>query len=379
MKKIIIVGVVAGLLPAVALAAYVGAGDSVSAPSPLGGTQPAVQNIYLAGGTVNVSNPVAGDVIAVGGTIVISGKVDQDIMAAGGNISIVGGSAEDIRTAGGNITIGGKVNGEIMAAGGQVAITTDAVIARDSYIVGGSLVFAGTENGNLTLAGGQIRIDGTVNGNLMIKRAEKVTFGPQAIVKGAVEYSAPEEATILDGAQIAATPVFHRIQSIREGPRTRSFTAFFGVLFFLKVIATLAAAYLLWYLRRRDMTTAIESVHEHFWNALLRGFAVLVLMPAASIILLFTVVGWIPAVAMLAAYGALLALAVPIAVIIITSLVMALLKKSHTDLKWYYILGGLFVLKLLALIPVVGWLACFVIYLVSLGAASGIVKAKFAA
>jgi hypothetical protein len=379
MKKITILGVVAGLLPAVVLAAYVGAGNSASSPAPQGGAQAAVQNVYLVGGTVNISNPVAGDVLTAGGTIVISGKVDRDIMAVGGNIIIVGGSAEDVRVAGGNITIGGKVSGEIMAAGGQITITPDTSIVRDSYIAGGALAFAGTENGNLTLYGRQVRVDGTVNGNLTIGRADKVTFGSQAVVKGKVEYSAPEEAVVESGAQLASTPVFHKIQIASKNQPQQLFAAFFGILFILKTIAVLAAAYLLWYLRRRDMTAAIESAHGHFWSTLLRGFAVLVLIPVAAIILLFTVIGWIPAAVMLAAYGALLVLASPVAAIVATSLTMALFKKSRTDLKWYHILLGLVILRLIVIIPFVGWLAGFVIYLISLGATAGILKTKFSA
>lgn len=377
MKKIIVLGAFAALLPVAAFAAYVGVGDSVSSPLPAADKEIG-ENVYLVGGTVNVSNPVLGDLSTAGGTVVVSGKVDRDILAAGGNVSIIGGEAEDIRVAGGNLTIGGKVNGEIMAAGGQVSVTSDAVIARDSYIAGGTLSFAGTENGNLTLAGGEVRVDGIVNGNLLIKNAQKVTFGPRAVVKGTVEYFAPKEATIEDGAQLSSAAVFHKIEDSRgKGSGVKPFMAIFGIMFLLKQIAVLAAAYLLWYLRKHDMTSAIEGVFHHFWKTLFRGFAVLVLIPIAAIILLFTVIGWVPAAVLIAAYIALLALAVPTAAIIATSLLMALFKKGRTSLEWYHILGGVIVLSILGFIPVVGWIACFVVFLVSLGAVAGILKTKF--
>lgn len=378
MKKLTLLGVLAGLLPVVALAAYVGVGDSVMAPLSPAGEQSVAQNAYLVGGTVNVANPVYGDVMAAGGTIIISGKVEQDILALGGNISMIGISAEDVRTAGGNISIGGKVGGEILVAGGQVTITPGTTIARDSYIAAGTLVFGGTENGNLNVIGGNIRIDGVIDGNLLVKQADKVTFGPQSVVKGTIEYSAPVEAVVLEGAQLASAPVFHKIENIRTASvRPRLFAAFLGVAFFLKALAILAAVYLLWYLRRRDMTTVIDRVHGHFSHVLLRGFSVFVLIPVASIILFVTLIGWIPAMAMLAVYVALLVLATPIAVLVATSLLMTLMKKSRTDLTWYHILGGLVVFKLVAFVPVLGWIVCFVIYLASLGAVAGIVKTKF--
>ncbi len=104
-----------------------------------------------------------------------------------------------------------------------------------------------------------------------------------------------------------------------------------------------------------------------------------VLAPVAAIILLFTVVGWVPAAVLLAAYVGLLVFASPVAALVATSVLLRVFKQSRTDLKWYHILVGLVVLNLLAFIPLVGWLAWFVIYLVSFGAVAEIVKTKFAA
>lgn len=378
MKKIILAGAIILFLPGIALGAYVGAGENISAPGSQNGTEPIAQNVYLAGGTVNVSNPVHGDLLAAGGTTIISGKVDEDILAVGGTVSMLGGGAQDVRIAGGNVTIGGKIDGEVMVAGGQVSVMPETTITKDSYLVGGTLVFAGVESGNLTVSGREIRIDGMVNGNLTIPRAEKVTFGPKAVVKGSVEYSAPQEATIENGAQISASPVFHKIESPTKEKRA-AFFGFVKTMFFLKLIAILAAAYLLWYTRRRDVSAVIENVYKHFWGALLRGFAILILVPIAGIILLFTVVGWIPAGAMLATYVALLLLVSPLAAIVATSFIMTLFKKGHSDLPWYAILGGVIVLSLISFIPFVGWLVRFVIYLVALGATVSVLKAKFSA
>lgn len=375
MKKLLIIGGIAALLPTFALAAFVGTGENVVAPAPT----TAQQNVYLVGGTVNVSNQVNGDALVAGGTVIVSGNIEKDLMIAGGNVSILGGSVEDLRVVGGNVTVNKKINGEAMIAGGQIIITSDTQIKGDSYIAGGSVHFFGIEEGNLVLAGGDIRVDGTVNGNLNIKGAERVTFGAQSVVKGMIEYSAPSEATIEAGAQLANTPIFKKMESAKNQNTSKGFLAFLGIMFFLKLIATLAAAYLLWYVCRKGMIMAIEDVHGSFWKVLLRGFGALILVPVASFILLFTVIGWIPAVVMLAAYVILLVIATPVAAIITASVLLKLLKKNHTDLTWYHILFGLVVLKLIALIPIIGWAACFVIYLTAIGAAVGVMKSKFSA
>ncbi len=373
MKKLVMLGVVAAFVPVVALAAYVEAGNNASTPA-----VPIAQNVYLAGGTVNVPNPVAGDVIAAGGNVLISGKVDKDIMAVGGTVNIVGGSAEDVRVAGGNITISGKVNGEIAAAGGQLTVTPETTVVKDSYLFGGLVIFSGSESGNLTIVGGDVRIDGTVNGNVKIKRAEKVSFGPNARVKGAVEYSAPVEAVVSEGAQLASAPVFTKVDSLRQGVRPKLFAALAGVALVVKLLAVLTAAYLLWFLRRRDVTAAVAGVHTHFWNRLVAGFAVLILAPIAGIVLMSTIIGWIPGMVMLALYCILLTLTAPVSVIVTSSFIMAVFKKGHLDLKWYHLLGSALILGVLGLIPVIGWLACAIIFLVSLGAVAEVMRSKLA-
>ena len=377
MKKLIILGGIAALLPTFAFAAFVGAGDNIVAPAPTA----SAQNVYLVGGTVNVSNPVNGDAMIGGGTVVVSGNIEKDVFVVGGNISILGGSAEDLRVVGGNITVGKKINGEAMIAGGQIIITSDTQIKGDSYIAGGTVNFSGTEDGNLVLAGGDIRVDGTVNGNLKIKGAEKVTFGSQAVVKGMIEYSAPNEAVIETGAQLSNAPVFKKVEGMRKTSKgtPAGLFAFLGVMYFLKLLAVLAAVYGIWYWFKKDAVSAIEETHSHFWKVLLHGFAVLILVPIAAVILLITVIGWIPAMVLLAGYGAFLVLATPVSIIIATSLLMKMFKKNHTSFTWYQIIFGLLALKLIALVPIVGWVVCFAIYLTALGTTAGIIKNKLSA
>ena len=69
MKKLIILGSVAVLLPMVSFAAYVGAGDSVTAPV----ATESSQNSYLVGGTVNVANQTPGDLVTAGDALSVVG------------------------------------------------------------------------------------------------------------------------------------------------------------------------------------------------------------------------------------------------------------------------------------------------------------------
>lgn len=363
---------VAILLPPAVFAASMNTGQTVS----VNGASPAEGNVYAVGGTVNTAGPISGDLIMAGGTIFSTAKVNGDIMVAGGNLNLTGVTAQDIRMAGGNIMLSGTLSGELVMAGGQVVIAPDAKIAKDSYIAGGSISFSGNEAGNLKMAGGDLYIDGTVKGNLTISRANKVTIGPHAVIGGTLEYGAPVPATIESGARITGEPIFHVVQP-RQNNRQAApgVFGFLTVIWFLKFLAGLAAAYLLWYLFRGDSLAVLEEIKARYGRSLLHGFALLILMPIAAIIALITVIGSIPGLLALLAYVTLLVLTVPATIL----LVAALLLRGKTDLKWYHILIAALIIAIVRFIPFIGWIAYALVYLGALGAVGNILKGKFVA
>jgi hypothetical protein len=373
MKKLIVGFVSVGFfaVPALTFAAYMRAGSSVSL-SP-GTVTPG--NAYLAGGSVNVGNTIGGDLTVAGGNVIVTGKVAGDINAAGGTVNIIGSSAQDVRVGGGNVTIGGKFSGEMLVGGGQVIVLPDTTIANDSYLAGGTLTFAGAENGNLTIQGGEVSIDGMVAGNLTIKATKSVTIGSNAVIKKGFEYTAPAQAVVETGAQVPANIVFHMLA--QNQPARPAFPgmlfAFFTGWLIIKFFIILAAAYLLWYLRRKDSLDIVSIAKSRFWHELLRGFIVLIVVPAAIVIAFITVIGAIPGFVALLAYIAILVLAPPFTILFVASL----LKKDHEALAWYHILLGALLVSIVGFIPFIGWLACLIVYLATLGALAGILAAKF--
>lgn len=363
------VAAVAVFFPAVSLAASMNFGQNVAVE----GTSVAQGNAYAAGAMVTVSGLVNGDLLTAGGTIISSAKVNGDIMAAGGTVTMVGVTAQDARVAGGNVTVGGALTGELVAAAGNLVIVPGTTIVKDSYLAGGSVNFSGSEAGNLNISGGDIYFNGTVNGNVTIARANKVTIGSHAVIKGALEYSALTPATIAGGANIAGTPVFHEIQNTAQA--NGWFGALSGIVtvgWFLKLLIVLVAAYLLWYCFRSDVLAVLERSRARYGTSLLHGFLLFIAAPVAIIIAFVTVIGAIPGLIALFAYLILLILAAPLAAI----MTAMLLRQGKTDLRWYHILLGAVVIDLVGLIPFIGWIACALVYLAALGAVAGVAARK---
>ncbi len=374
-KKVLValslIAVVASCAPGISEAAYFKTGKSVV----VGSSAAINDNVYAAGASVSVSAPVEGDLLAAGGTLYISGPVSQDIMIAGGTVIVAGSSAQNIRIIGGNVTVSGTYKGEAAVAGGQVAVMSGTTITKDSYLAGGSVTFAGNEAGNLSIAGDAVYIDGTVEGNLTVKGGKQVTIGPNAVIKGNFDYTAQQKATIEGGAQILGTTTFHEAKVPAE-TASGFFAAFAAILtigWIAKLLMVLTAAYLLWYLCRSDMVETVKRIASGFWKELLRGFLLLVATPIAAIILLATVLGILPGVIVFLLYGALLVVSAPVAGIVVASL----LKKLKTDLRWYHILLGVVVFEIVKLIPFIGWIATFIVYLLSVGAFAMVVRQRF--
>ncbi len=118
-------------------------GDQVSVDSPVD------DDIFAAGGSIDINAPVASAVIA-GGNININAPVDGDVFVAGGQISINSDVKGKIVAAGGNIDVKGSAK-NIVISGGNINIHSSAVISRDAVITGGSVNNAGRINGNLTV------------------------------------------------------------------------------------------------------------------------------------------------------------------------------------------------------------------------------------
>ena len=168
-KSIIILSLVLILLlPSNVGAVKMLSGDQVRVDSPI------ADDVFAAGGAIDINAPVDGLVIA-GGNININAPVNGDVFVAGGQISINSDVKGKIVAAGGNIDIKGNAK-NVVIAGGNVNIHSTAVISRDVVISGGSVNNAGRVNGNLTVRAEKFENTGSAGSVEFIKRDVSQSF-----------------------------------------------------------------------------------------------------------------------------------------------------------------------------------------------------------
>ena len=160
------------------------------------------EDIYLAGGQVELDGEVAGDVVAAGGQITIGRRVTGDVLAAGGQLEIRGQLLDDVRVAGGRVSLLGDIADDAIAAGGQVHLDRRARVGGRAWLSGGDLEIAGHVEKELKAAGGDITLSGTVNGDVDLS-GETIRITSTARIGRDLIYRSPSQAAIDPGAEIS--------------------------------------------------------------------------------------------------------------------------------------------------------------------------------
>jgi hypothetical protein len=149
-------------------------GDHVSVDSAID------DDVFAAGGTVNINAPVASVVIA-GGDVNINAPVSGDVFILGGQISINSDVGGKIVAAGGDIDLRGDARNAVIA-GGNISIHPTTVISKDAVIAGGNVLNAGTITGNLTVRAEEFQNTGSA-GSVDFKKSEGLQGLEELMIK----------------------------------------------------------------------------------------------------------------------------------------------------------------------------------------------------
>ncbi|RME63872.1 MAG: hypothetical protein D6782_09335, partial [Alphaproteobacteria bacterium] len=256
---------------------------------------------FLAGHIVDLRGEVAADVFAAGGTVYIDAAIDDELIVAGGEINLNGRAedlfaaggqvrsdvmvADNLVVAGGSIHLAGQVGGKAIAAGGRIRLDPALVVAGDVRAAGGDVGLAGE-------IGGDVRVT-----------AQRLYIAPETRIAGKLVYRGPDEPRVPPGAVIAGGVDYRPIigapgkRQIRQAARTAFAVAsvvWIGGLFLLG-----AAVYLAF---PRLFAQAGGLIKARPWASLGLGFAFLSVVPAAIFVLFVTVIGTVPALALIPLY-----------------------------------------------------------------------------
>lgn len=327
------------------------------------------KNLYAAGNMISINGDVEKSLYLGGNVITINGNVEGNIYTGGNTIIIRGNVGDSVHAGAGNIFIEGNIEEDLFIGGGNITISKSASIGGDLIIGGGTVTIEGPVAGDVLLGGGQVIINSKIGGQVKA-RVDELTLGPQAEITKDLIYTSSKEASIDENAKILGEIDYKKLE-IKKLSMFESKGMLFGILtlsFLIKILMGITTGLVLIYLFRKIIKHAVKESLAHFWSNLGKGFAALILTPIAAIIILITVIGAPLAGLIGIAYILLISLSSVLASIIFGSWLIKVIKKRDEYLvNWQAVVLGVIILKLVVLIPYVGWLVGLVFMLISLG------------
>ncbi len=325
------------------------------------------ENLYVGGQNIVINGEVLGDLISAGQSINVFGKIAKDATIAGTNLNIMGEIGEDLRAAGGTILIGSNINGDTLVAGGEIQIAEGVELKGDTRLAGGNIVINGNISGPVKITADKITINGKISKEANVKAVNELIIGEKAIIEGNFEYSAPKEATIASNAKIAKELVFKKLEIKDKVAKQEIFKGVITTFFVIKLIAMILTALLLYWLFGKWVENFTQDAVENLGKEAVRGFIFLFVIPIAIVFSFITIIGFLLGVMSLFVYVATLMLGGIFSGILVGGLLSKYAFGEKSLANWKSIILGTILLALVALIPYVGWIICFIIFLASFG------------
>jgi hypothetical protein len=351
-------------LPLIASALDARAGEELRVAS----SETITSNSYIAGGNVSSAGIFTKDLALVGGNVFISGPVGADLLVAGGNVTITGDVGDDLRAVGGTIIAQGAIKNDFVVGGGNITLQGKGV-GGDAMIGGGTVLIGAPIGGTLRIAGGNVTIDAPVKGNVEVE-ARMLTLGSHAQITGNLTYKAEKQAAIENGAVVLGVTTFTQASSTKA-VSAGWIATFFTLWTLLRFLMLLVGTFVFFLLAPALSRTLAEASVTRTLPSIGIGFVVLIIAPVLSVLLMMTVLGLPLGFLTLFVYIPLIIAAKLLAPIATGGLLYHWFSQDGV-LDWKVILIGAVVYFLLGFIPVVGWLAEVLLFLLTFGALSSI-------
>lgn len=324
------------------------------------------EDTLTAGDRVFWEEEVTGDAIGLGAAVNQEQAVGADGSYLGGEVFVGASTGDDLHAVGGSVTLAGLVEDNAMLAGGKVTLLTSSEIKGDMLVVAETLVLRGQIGGTLTFRGQELIVDGPVAGDLIVD-AKRVTFTDQASFAQAIlAVESTEGLEYVDETLLhyeTRTEMAHRIPV----PSLSLMRWGFVLAFFLS-----SAPFLFFFLHqqttKKKKTPLFVFEVQRFFIHLGTGIVALFFLPILSVLLSISVVLMPIGMFLLFLYVALLFLAF----LLLPFFLLQHCCGPKLFQNALLLLGGFcamhLLLFLLSLLPYVGGVLFFLLFLVSLGA-----------
>jgi cytoskeletal protein CcmA (bactofilin family) len=327
------------------------------------------EDLFIAGDTIIIEGSIEGDLYAAARTVIIRGSVRDSATIFAGTVSVDGSVGQGIHAAVGELIINGMIRGNVVAAARSASLGSEAGIEGDVIITGQKIIVSSPVKGYILGAGNTISINSSISDDASFA-VRTLTLQENARISGNLMYISEKQAVIFPGATVSGK-VIHRIPEFQEKMRgIFPFVLIAGVLgkifsFVMMVVVGLAFVLIApkWFFRLSEAIKRYPGPCAG-WGALVFFAA-----PLGIGLAFLTFVGMALAVMASMVYSVALYLSQIITALLLGRLLLGI--KEET-IKPGHLFGsfvlGLFLIRLVRFIPVVGFIVWAVTVLFGIGA-----------
>lgn len=294
-------------------------------------TETVQDDLYVAGGRVDVSADILWDLITAGWEIILNGAIQQDAILAGGDIEINQPVGDDVRVAGWAVTIRADVGWDLVVFAGDLRVEKWVTIGWDLIVFAETITMNGEVLGETRIGWEKLYLNGSLlwNADLKVQKFSSETGS------GAIEWNLiyKSKNKNLELEQLVNGEIRYT-ESDWDELKEWIFGLVMTYLMYT-IVSTFVFACLLFFLLEKVWSEIAKKVTHKTGKSALYGFLIFVGTPFVILLLAITFIGIPFAIFTLFLYIALFVFANLINVLVFTSVIT---KKYALDTVWKKVL-----------------------------------------
>lgn len=309
--------------------------------------------LYIAGSAVRVEGTVNGDLFCAGQTVEVTGIINGDVLCAAQQLTIKGAVNGDVRAAAQTILAEGRVSGSVTAFAQSFRLANTGNVGADATVFAQTATFDGNVARDVVGGGGNVTLNAAVGGNVKLD-VQTLSVGGTANVTGGINYTSRNEANVQQGAQVGglnrSEPTAKHDNQTQQNPLLTRVTS--AIFWFLSALIVGGALMLV---APRLFDRSAEGITQRPWFVLALGLLAVFVTPILLIFLATTVIGIPLALVLLLVWILALMVAGVFTGYTLGKLILDRDPKAPTGRarRFGFLALGVFILAVLAVIPVI--------------------------
>lgn len=312
-------------------------------------------NLFSLGNYINTFGNIEGIHFALGNKLNISSNDDYGVYL------------------GNNVNIKSNIFYDLFVAGNNINLTNDATVNRDVYIAGNQVYIDTDINGNVFVVANSLYLNNiTVNGDMYFA-GSKIKFGDNVTITGMLKYNESANVDGLENTSVNSAKTYVISEDNELVEETSFSTKLLGKL--RSGISLCIVLIVLFSIFPKLYDKLPKKITEKLTKDALIGLTTLICVPFVVILLLITLIGIPLGIILLLLYCICIYVSFGITSILIGKLIYNMLLKKQTNM-YLEVIIGVFIIKLITLIPVVSFIVNILCLIIGLGIIVGLVKRK---